>query len=106
MPIEINGTAGTREVPDLGRLPEVTAALAARAGEHDRAGSFPADGIATVHAAGLLTATVSERYGGAGAGLAQTVAIVHELVVVHGGTITVGDAHPGATFVVRLPLAT
>jgi alkylation response protein AidB-like acyl-CoA dehydrogenase len=65
--------------PDLGRLPEVTAALAARAEEHDRAGSIPADGIGVVHAAGLLTATVSERYGGPGAGLAQTAAILHAL---------------------------
>jgi signal transduction histidine kinase len=39
--------------------------------------------------------------GGAGLGLA----IVKELVVAHGGTVTIGDAHPGATFVVRLPLA-
>lgn len=39
--------------------------------------------------------------GGAGLGLA----IVKELVVAHGGTVTVGDAHPGATFVVRLPMA-
>ncbi len=39
--------------------------------------------------------------GGAGLGLA----IVKELVVAHGGTVTVGDAHPGASFVVRLPLA-
>jgi len=58
--------------PDLGRLPEVIAALAARAEAHDRAGSFPADGIGLVHAAGLLTATVSERNGGPGAGLAET----------------------------------
>ena len=65
--------------PDLGRLPEVTAALAARAEAHDRAGSFPADGIGAVHAAGLLTATVSERYGGPGAGLAEAVAILHAL---------------------------
>jgi alkylation response protein AidB-like acyl-CoA dehydrogenase len=64
---------------DAGRLPEVTAALAARAEEHDRAGSFPADGIAAVHAAGLLTATVAERYGGPGAGLAQTVTILRAL---------------------------
>jgi signal transduction histidine kinase len=27
---------------------------------------------------------------------------VRELVTAHGGTVTVGDAHPGATFVVRL----
>ena len=79
MSIEINGLAGTKEVPDLGCLPEVTAALAARAEAHDRAGSFPGDGIAAVHAAGLLTATVSERYGRPGAGLAQTVAILHAL---------------------------
>jgi signal transduction histidine kinase len=39
--------------------------------------------------------------GGAGLGLA----IVKELVVAHGGTVTIGDAKPGATFVVRLPLA-
>jgi alkylation response protein AidB-like acyl-CoA dehydrogenase len=61
------------------RLPEITAALAARAAEHDRAGSFPADGIAAVHSAGLLTATVARRYGGPGAGLAQTVAILRAL---------------------------
>jgi alkylation response protein AidB-like acyl-CoA dehydrogenase len=87
---EITGRAGTREIPksrgsldgpppDLGRLPEVTAALAARAEEHDRAGTFPAEGIAVVHAAGLLTATVGERYGGLGAGVAQTVAILRAL---------------------------
>jgi signal transduction histidine kinase len=39
--------------------------------------------------------------GGTGLGLA----IVRELVVAHAGTVTVGDAHPGATFVVRLPRA-
>jgi alkylation response protein AidB-like acyl-CoA dehydrogenase len=61
------------------RLPEVTAALAARAEEHDRAGSLPADGIGAVHAAGLLTATVPERYGDPGAGLAETVDILHAL---------------------------
>jgi alkylation response protein AidB-like acyl-CoA dehydrogenase len=65
--------------PALGRLPEVTAALAARAQEHDRDGSFPADGIAEAHAAGLLTATVAERYGGPGYGLAPTVAILRAL---------------------------
>ena len=64
---------------DVKRLDEVTEALAARAEEHDRTGSFPADGIAVVHAAGLLTATVAERYGGPGAGLARTVAIVRAL---------------------------
>ena len=45
--------------PQLAALPEVTAALAARAAEHDRDGSFPAGGISLVHEAGLLTATVA-----------------------------------------------
>ncbi len=65
--------------PQLAALPEVTAALAARAAEHDRDGSFPAGGISLVHEAGLLTATVAERYGGAGAGLATTVRILRAL---------------------------
>jgi signal transduction histidine kinase len=30
---------------------------------------------------------------------------VAEVVAAHGGTVTVGDAHPGAVFTVRLPLA-
>jgi alkylation response protein AidB-like acyl-CoA dehydrogenase len=64
---------------DVERLGEVTAALAARAEAHDRAGSFPAEGIAAVQAAGLLTATVAARYGGPGAGVAQTVAILRAL---------------------------
>jgi alkylation response protein AidB-like acyl-CoA dehydrogenase len=64
---------------DLGCLPEVTAALAAGAETNDRTGAFPAAGIDAVHAAGLLTATISERHGGPGAGLAQTVTILHAL---------------------------
>ena len=64
---------------DLGCLPAVTEALAARAERHDREASFPDDAIAAVHAAGLLTATVAERYGGPGAGLAQTVSILRAL---------------------------
>ena len=45
----------------LDRLPDLTVALAKQAGEHDRTGSFPVGGIAEVHAAGLLTATVAPR---------------------------------------------
>jgi alkylation response protein AidB-like acyl-CoA dehydrogenase len=65
--------------PALDRLPEVTAALAARAGEHDRDASFPFEGVAAVHDAGLLTATVGEEFGGAGLGLVDTVAILRAL---------------------------
>ncbi len=65
--------------PELDRLGAVTAALAGRAEVHDRDGSFPAAGVAAVHEAGLLTATVGERYGGSGGGLAQTVEILRAL---------------------------
>jgi alkylation response protein AidB-like acyl-CoA dehydrogenase len=62
-----------------GQLSAVTRGLAEHAEEHDRAATFPADGIAQVHAAGLLTATVGTRYGGPGAGLAQVVDILRAL---------------------------
>ncbi|MER5182485.1 acyl-CoA dehydrogenase family protein [Streptomyces sp. NPDC002896] len=65
--------------PRLDRLPDVTRALAARAAEHDRDASFPTEGIALVHKAGLLTATVAPRYGGPGEGLADTVRILRAL---------------------------
>ena len=61
------------------RLADVAAALAKRAEEHDRSAAFPADGIAEVHAAGLLTATVAPQYGGPGTGLGDTAAILRAL---------------------------
>ena len=63
----------------LARLPRVVDLLAARAEEHDRDAGFPYQGIEAVHEAGLLTLTVSERYGGAGCGLADTVRVLAEL---------------------------
>ena len=65
--------------PDLDRLPELTARLAAAAAQHDREGSFPHEGIQAVHEAGLLTASVAERHGGPGGGLAQAVRILRAL---------------------------
>jgi alkylation response protein AidB-like acyl-CoA dehydrogenase len=64
---------------DRGALSDVAAFLAERAEEHDRDGSFPFEGVARVHEAGLLTATVARRYGGPGAGLAATVEILRAL---------------------------
>jgi alkylation response protein AidB-like acyl-CoA dehydrogenase len=80
----------------LAALPEVTAALAAQAAGHDRDGSFPADGIGVVHDAGLLTATVAERYGGPGAGLATTVQILRAL----------GQGDPSVALVTAMTLLT
>jgi alkylation response protein AidB-like acyl-CoA dehydrogenase len=68
---------GPRLAPD--RLSQVSQELAAHAAECDLAGCFPAAGIAAVHAAGLLTSTVAERYGGPGPRLAQSVAVLREL---------------------------
>jgi alkylation response protein AidB-like acyl-CoA dehydrogenase len=68
---------GDRPTADI--LAKVTEVLAGRAAQHDQDGSFPFDSIADVHAAGLLTATVAERHGGPGAGLAQTVSILRVL---------------------------
>jgi alkylation response protein AidB-like acyl-CoA dehydrogenase len=62
-----------------GKLGALTSALAAGAEANDRAAAYPADGIAAVHAAGLLTATVGTRYGGPGGGLADTVTILSAL---------------------------
>ncbi|MFC4472693.1 acyl-CoA dehydrogenase family protein [Streptomyces xiangluensis] len=65
--------------PDLTTLAPVTGRLAANAAEYDRTGAFPADGIRTAHEAGLLTATVGERYGGPGLGVAGAARILHAL---------------------------
>ncbi|HWN31499.1 MAG TPA: hypothetical protein VNP03_02100, partial [Pseudonocardia sp.] len=52
--------------PQLDTLAEVTSALAATAPDYDRSGDFPAEGIAAVYAAGLLTASVATDLGGPG----------------------------------------
>jgi len=57
-------------VPRLDSLYEVTAALAETAPDYDRTGDFPAEGIAAVYEAGLLTATVAADLGGPGLGVA------------------------------------
>ncbi|MFD8597278.1 acyl-CoA dehydrogenase family protein [Kitasatospora sp. NPDC059646] len=66
-------------VTPLDRLPRVVDLLAARAAEHDRDGTFPYQGVEAVHEAGLLTLTVGQRYGGPGAGLADTVRVLARL---------------------------
>lgn len=60
-------------------LDELTRKLAADAEARDRDAEFPYAGVAAVHDAGLLTATVPARHGGPGCGLADTVAILRAL---------------------------
>ena len=82
--------------PDLDRLPALTAALAADAAEHDRDASFPYRGVAAVHEAGLLTATVARASGGPGGGLADTVRILRAL----------GEGDPAVALVTAMTLFT
>ncbi|MBO1418998.1 acyl-CoA dehydrogenase family protein [Streptomyces sp. FH025] len=63
----------------LAGLPRVVDLLAARAEEHDRDATFPYQGIEAVHEAGLLTLTVSQRYGGPGGTVADTVRVLAQL---------------------------
>ncbi|MFJ8627726.1 acyl-CoA dehydrogenase family protein [Kitasatospora sp. NPDC093550] len=63
----------------LAGLPRVVDLLAARAEEHDRDATFPYQGIEAVHEAGLLTLTVSRKYGGPGGTLADTVRVLSQL---------------------------
>ncbi|MFJ2868374.1 acyl-CoA dehydrogenase family protein [Kitasatospora sp. NPDC087314] len=79
-------TASGHPAPDrsavtdaLAGLPRVVDLLSARAEEHDRDATFPYQGIEAVHEAGLLTLTVSQRYGGPGGTLADTVRVLAQL---------------------------
>jgi alkylation response protein AidB-like acyl-CoA dehydrogenase len=61
------------------RREAMLAAIAAAAASHDRNGSFPFENFARLHKEGLLALTVGQEYGGAGAGLAETAALVGAL---------------------------
>jgi alkylation response protein AidB-like acyl-CoA dehydrogenase len=65
-------------VPDLSAeaLASVTAEIASTAAEYDRTGDLPWKGVHAAHHAGLLTATVGERYGGPGLGPRATARIL------------------------------
>ena len=51
-------------------------AFTARAGEHDRSGSFPFENFQDLSDAGLLSLTVPRVFGGSGAGLAEASRVV------------------------------
>ncbi len=84
--------------PDLSDegLAAVTAEVAATAAEYDRSGAIPAAGIAAAHRAGLLTATVAERFGGPAVGLVDTARIL----------IALGEGDASVALLVANTLAT
>ncbi|SDN52746.1 Acyl-CoA dehydrogenase [Streptomyces sp. cf386] len=59
--------------------PEPTARIAELAVEYDRSAAFPAESLRIAHEAGLLTATIGERYGGRGGGVEESARILHSL---------------------------
>lgn len=88
-------TASEIRAPEI-RVPEETLArIHAAARACDRDATFPAEGIRAVHEAGLLQATVAQRYGGAGAGFEGLVQIVSQI----------GRADPSVALIVTMTLA-
>ena len=71
--------------------------FAARAAEHDRDGSFPADDFADLRRAGLFGLMAPARLGGAGAGFADYAAIAYELARGNGATALVFNMHASVT---------
>lgn len=75
--------------PDLRpeALAALTETLAALAPGYDRSGELPVGGLRAVHRAGLLTATVGERYGGAAISQVETARL---LIALGEGDASVG----------------
>ena len=65
--------------------------FAARAGEHDRAGSFPLENYADLHEAGYLRLIVPREYGGEGADLFEMVLAQERLARGDGSTAMAVD---------------
>ncbi len=87
------------------------AQFAATAAEHDRTGQFPRRNLEPLHAQGLLSLTVTRRFGGAEAGLAQSVAVITAIArgepapalvlamqTLHHAGLARGRPWPGATY--------
>ena len=104
MPAPAGLSLRTLPTPQLDRLSELTALLAAGAEANDRHATFPHEGIAAVHDAGLLTATVPARLGGPGLGLSEATRILQALgrgdpsvALVSAMTLIVHASQRGAT---------
>jgi alkylation response protein AidB-like acyl-CoA dehydrogenase len=71
--------------------------MAARAGEHDGDGSFPADDFADLRAAGLFGLMVPAHLGGVGATFAGYAAVAMELARGNGASALVFNMHASVT---------
>jgi alkylation response protein AidB-like acyl-CoA dehydrogenase len=69
--------------------------IAAAGIRSDRTGSFPTEGIAAAHEAGLLRATIARRFGGPGGNLDTLVEVISQL----------GRADPSVALIVTMTLA-
>ncbi|MGW2378909.1 acyl-CoA dehydrogenase family protein [Streptomyces sp. YU58] len=74
----------------------MTERIADLAAEYDRSAAFPAESLRIAHEAGLLTATIGERYGGRGGGVEDTARILHAL----------GRLDPSVALIAAMTLAT
>src|SRR5262249_19482847 len=81
----------------LAEVRRVAPALAERAGRHDADGSYPAEDMADLRAAGLTGLMVPTRLGGAGAGFADYADIALELGAAHGSTALIYNMHASVT---------
>ena len=70
------GRSGLGEPDYIARAEALAASFAARAAEHDRAGSFPFENFRELSEAGLLSLTVPAAHGGAGAGARYAARVV------------------------------
>jgi len=71
--------------------------LAARAGGHDRDGTFPVEDFADLREAGLFGLMVPTSLGGIGAGFAEYASVAYELARGNGATALVFNMHASVT---------
>ncbi|WP_338316115.1 acyl-CoA dehydrogenase family protein [Streptomyces bohaiensis] len=76
---------------------ELAPRFAARAADHDAAGSFPAADFADLRAAGLLGLLVPRRLGGSGASFAEYTAVAEAVATGSGATALVYNMHASVT---------
>ena len=81
----------------LAEVRRLAPALAERAGPRDVDGSYPADDIADLRAAGLAGLMVPARLGGSGAGFADYAEVALELGAAHGATALIYNMHASVT---------